>query len=149
MQERLLHERDGSKTYVVVLEKGDDVLACLTEFARRNGVSAAQFSGLGGLGGATVAYFDRERHEYLKIPVDGQVEVVSLVGNITLAEGRPLVHAHAVLGGPDGATRGGHLLEGRVWPTLEVIVVSLPAVLARTPDPESGLALLDLETPQG
>lgn len=51
---------------------------------------------------------------------------------------------HAVLGLADGSTRGGHLLEGRVWPTLEVMIREAPAELRKTYRHEVGLALIDL-----
>jgi predicted DNA-binding protein with PD1-like motif len=71
--------------------------------------------------------------------------VLSLVGDIALADGEPQVHAHVVLGRADGSTVGGHLLEGRVWPTLEVIVTELPAALRKRHDEQTGLALIDLD----
>ena len=67
---------------------------------------------------------------------------VSLAGDIALADGKPKVHAHAVLGKRDAAAVGGHLLQARVRPTLEVVLVQSPAHLERRHDPESGLALI-------
>jgi predicted DNA-binding protein with PD1-like motif len=81
--------------------------------------------------------------DYDKIPVRGQVEVLSLVGDITLTDkGEPKIHVHAVLGRSDGSTRGGHLIEGRVRPTLEVVLIESPRHLRRKHDPETGLALI-------
>src|SRR5207248_8373816 len=59
----------------------------------------------------------------------------------------PTLHAHLVVGRRDGTTLGGHLLEGHVWPTLEVIVTETPAHLRKSLDPETGLALIDIEAP--
>lgn len=53
--------------------------------------------------------------------------------------------ADAVLGLSDGSTRGGHLLEGLVWPTLEVVIREAPAELRKTRRPDVGLALIDLD----
>jgi uncharacterized protein len=50
-----------------------------------------------------------------------------------------------VLGTRDGTTRGGHLIEGYVRPTLELIVDEVPAHLRRRYDPDTGLALIALE----
>jgi predicted DNA-binding protein with PD1-like motif len=86
-----------------------------------------------------------EKKDYDKIPVREQVEVLSLVGDITLTEkGEPKVHAHVVLGRSDGTTRGGHLVEARVRPTLEVMLIESPRHLRRKHDPQSGLALIHL-----
>jgi predicted DNA-binding protein with PD1-like motif len=72
------------------------------------------------------------------------VEVLNLTGNIALADGEPKLHPHVVLGKADGSAHGGHLLEGHVRPTLEVIVTESPVHLRRRSDPETGLALIEL-----
>ena len=74
------------------------------------------------------------------------MEVLSLEGNIATGENsRPQIHAHIVVGDSDGAAFGGHLLEAHVWPTLEVVIQETPAHLRRRTDPETGLALIDLD----
>jgi predicted DNA-binding protein with PD1-like motif len=71
-----------------------------------------------------------------------EVEVVSLIGDVALEDGKPRVHAHATLGKPGGITAGGHFLEGYVRPTLEVILSQSPKHLERQFDPQSGIALI-------
>jgi predicted DNA-binding protein with PD1-like motif len=90
-----------------------------------------------------LAYFDIESKQYEKIPVHEQVEVLSLLGDVTLSESKPKVHLHAVLGRRDGSTRGGHLIKGLVRPTLEVVLTESPVHLRRKFDPEVGLALIE------
>lgn len=132
-------------TYVVVLDAGDEAFGELSGFARDHGLTAAQVTAIGAFERATVGWFDRTAQEYRPIHLGGQCEVLSLVGDIAEgADGKPQPHLHAVLGLPDGHTRGGHLLEGHVWPTLEVIIRETPAGLRKTPRPELGLALIDL-----
>jgi uncharacterized protein len=72
------------------------------------------------------------------------VEVLVLTGDITLDNGEPMVHAHVVVGKSDGTADGGHLKEGNVRPTLEVILVESPVHPRRTYHPELGLALISL-----
>jgi predicted DNA-binding protein with PD1-like motif len=136
---------DGQK-YALIFEKGDEVIHLLHDFAKENGLTAAQFTAIGAFSGAVLGYFDRERKSYRKIPVPNQVEVVSLLGDIAMEGSEPVVHAHAVLGGPDGSATVGHLLEGHVWPTLELIIEESPATLRKRHDPETGLALIDPST---
>ena len=112
------------------------------DVAKENGLSAARFTAIGAFSDATLGYFDMEKKEYEEIPVDEQVEVLSLVGDIALFEGEPKLHAHAVLGRSDGTTRGGHLLGAHVQPTLEVVIVESPEHLRRETDEETGLPLL-------
>ena len=145
MRTRLLHDADGLRTFAVVFDKGDEAKDGLTAFALDHEITGASLTAIGAFQEATLAYFDRDRTEYLDIPVDEQVEVLSLVGDIAVHDGQPQVHAHVVVGHPDGATTGGHLQRGVVWPTLEVVVEETPAHLRKRSDPETGLALIDLE----
>ncbi|CCF82969.1 conserved hypothetical protein [Nitrolancea hollandica Lb] len=71
--------------------------------------------------------------------------MLSLVGNITLDQGEPKIHAHVVVGRPDGTTLGGHILEAHIRPTLEVFVVESPTHLHRTYNPDVGLSLINIE----
>ncbi len=141
MKTKLLDEQ-GEKTYAVIFDKGDEVMAGLLEMAGAQGLDAAHLTAIGGFSDAVLGYFDRERKTYAKIPIQEQVEVLALVGDIALDGGRPKVHAHVVVGKADGTAWGGHILEAHVWPTLEVVVVESPAHLRRRTDPETGLALI-------
>jgi uncharacterized protein len=141
MKTKLLQEQ-GQKTWALIFESGDEVVSTLTAFAREQGLDSSHFTAIGAFRRATLAYFDRERKEYREIPVNEQVEVLSLIGDIALKGAEPLVHAHAVLGRSDGTTRGGHLIETRVWPTLEVVLSETPGHLRRRYDEESGLPLI-------
>lgn len=145
MKARLLNKSRGQKTFVVVFDAGDEAMAGLTDFARQHDVSAAHFTAIGALSGATLAFFDVAQKEYRKMAVSEQVEVLSLAGNVALHDGKPKVHAHVVLGKADGTAHGGHLVEGHVRPTLEVVLIESPRHLRRRFDDSTGLALLDVE----
>ena len=144
MRAKLLHEEDGQKTFALVFDTGDEVMAGLSGFAKENGLDAASLTAIGAFSDATLGYFDIQRKEYEKIPVEEQVEVLSLVGDIALKEREPQIHAHVVVGKRDGTAMGGHLLEAHVRPTLEVILVESPEHLQRKTDKETGLALISL-----
>jgi uncharacterized protein len=143
VKEKLLHE-NGERTYALVFDKGDSVLPELEAFARKQGIGAARFTAIGAFSAVKLGYFDRERKEYLEIPLEEQVEALSLLGDVAIHEGEPKVHAHVVVGLRDGTTRGGHLLEARVWPTLEVILEESPAYLRKRLDGDTGLPLIEL-----
>jgi len=141
----LLHENQGEKTFAIIFASGDEAIAGLTAVAKEKGLAASHFTAIGGFQETTLGYFNLEKKDYDKFPVREQVEVLSLVGDIALTEkGEPKIHAHVVLGRSDGTTRGGHLVEGRVRPTLEVMLVESPGDLRRKHDPQTGLALIQL-----
>lgn len=145
MQVKLIHENAGRRTYAVILQTGDEAVSSLWEFAARERISGAQVTAIGAFSAAKLAFFDWDDKQYRPIPVEEQVEVASLVGDIAVdPKGGPSVHVHAVLGRRDGTALAGHLLEGRVRPTLEVIVTESPAHLCKVKDAESGLALIRL-----
>jgi predicted DNA-binding protein with PD1-like motif len=143
MRTKLL--KDGEeRTWAVVFDTGDTVSDGLTRFAEENDLLGAHFTAIGAFQRATLYYFDWGSKEYQEIPIDEQVEVLALTGNISRGESGPKLHAHVVLGTRTGNARGGHLKEATVRPTLEVVLTEEPAHLRRSYDPETGLALLDL-----
>jgi len=144
MKAKALKRDGGETTWVLVFDRGDQVVSTLTAFAREHAIGAAHFTAIGAFSRARLGYFRRDTKDYKEIPLDEQVEVLSLIGDVSLDKGEPKVHAHAVLGTADGTARGGHLLEASVWPTLEVVLAQAPSHLRRKIDPDVGLALIDL-----
>jgi len=138
-----LLDSTGARTWALIFDKGDEPVAGLTAFARAQKLGAAHFTAIGAFSDVTLGYFDRAKRDYKKIPLREQVEVLSLIGDVALDDDEPKVHAHVVVGRADGEARGGHLLEGHVWPTLEVVLVESPRHLRKRHDPETGLALID------
>jgi uncharacterized protein len=135
-------------TYVVVCDPGDEAVSALNEFARSERLAAAQVTAVGAFEHATVGWFDPAAKDYRRIPVTEQCELLSLIGDIAEGDDGPILHMHAVLGLRDGTTRGGHLLEARVFPTLEAVVTETPARLRKVLHPDIGVALIDLDRSQ-
>ena len=148
MQSKLLHEHDGQRTFAVIMDKGDEVLSSIKDFAARERVLAAQITAIGALSDVVLRYFDWDMKAYRDIPVSEQVEVASLIGDVARApDGKPAVHIHLVVGKKDGSAMAGHLGEAHVRPTLEVIIEEQPSYLQKAHDPETGLALIDTQEP--
>ena len=143
MQVQLLSESHGRKEYAVIFSKGDEAFSGLNEFAEKFHVTSAHFTAIGALRGATLAWFSPDRKMYKKIPIEDQLEVASMIGDIALFNGKPVVHTHMVVGLPDGTARAGHVVEAHVWPTLEVMVTVESNAMRKSLDPETGLSLID------
>ncbi|MBZ9906560.1 DNA-binding protein [Mesorhizobium sp. BR115XR7A] len=145
MKSRLVNEANGQRTFVVVLDPGEEAFAALTSFAVEQKIGSASLTAIGAFQRATDGWFDLEAKSYRKIPIDEQCEVLSAIGDVATGDdGKPSLHVHAVLGLSDGTTKGGHLLEGTVRPTLEITVVEAPGHLRRRKRAEFGVALIDL-----
>jgi uncharacterized protein len=144
MHSKLVSKPNETRVWIAVLEKGEEVKSALLALAKQERFENASFTALGAFEKAVIAYFDWEKKKYLNIPIDEQVEVITLAGDIVPDDkAKPSLHAHVVLGRRDGTTRGGHLVEGLVRPTLEVTVTELPAHLRRHKHPELGVALIE------
>jgi uncharacterized protein len=135
----------GAESRVVILETCEEAFVALAKFANDAGITAASLTAIGAFEKATVGWFDFENKTYKKIEVAEQCEVLSAIGDIAVGDdGKASLHVHVVLGLPDGTTRGGHLLEGKVRPTLEVVLSDTPAQLRRKKRADLGIALIDI-----
>jgi predicted DNA-binding protein with PD1-like motif len=143
MQVQLISNQGGHKEYAVIFGEGDEAFSGLTEFARKYNITGGHFTAIGAIDHGTLAWFDRDRKMYKKIPVSHQAEVVSMVGDIGVYNGKPAVHTHMVVAFADGTTLGGHILDAYVVPTLEVMVTVDPTPMYKTFDPETDLSLFN------
>jgi predicted DNA-binding protein with PD1-like motif len=143
MKTVLLHEHGGLRTFAVVLTTGEEVMSSVLAFAAEHELRGTQLTGIGALSRVVVAFFDWTTRQYRNIPIDEQVEVLSLLGDVTLDQEKRKVHAHIVVGKADASAYGGHLVEGLVRPTLEIILTETPTHLRRRFDRDSGLPLID------
>ncbi|MFW6448832.1 MAG: PPC domain-containing DNA-binding protein [Halobacteriota archaeon] len=130
-------------TYVIRLSNGDDWRAQIERLAEVEGVEAGWFVGLGAVRRAELWYYDQSAGRYRPFEVGEPMEVAACVGNISLLDGDPFAHTHAVLSDPDGRTVAGHLDAAEVFAG-EVIVWSFERPLERVPDAETDLDLWDL-----
>lgn len=124
----------GARTFRVTLGQGDEVLSGLTEFAEQNHIESGYITGIGGLLTANLGWGDPANGGFKVTAVDQKCELVSLIGNVILRNGKPYVHAHAIVSLSDGSTRGGHLLDAHVSPFAEIFIVE--ASLPPTPTPK-------------
>ncbi len=143
MKVRLLSENAGVKQYAIILAKGDEVMSGLTDFARQNKVTSGSFTAIGAFSHATLAWFDDGRKEFKLIPIEQQVELISMVGDIALANEQPAVHTHVAVASSDGTVRGGHVINAFVFPTLELFMTVYPTPLHKESDEATGLKLID------
>jgi len=136
---------ESPKTFILIFEIGDELAEGLLQFAKVQKLSAASFKAVGALSSVRLGWFSWESKKYEpSVTLDEQVELLSLIGDVALKDGEPVVHAHAVIGTKDGMAHGGHLLRAHIRPTCEVVLTESPARLQKFVDPKSGLALIKL-----
>ena len=128
------------------LPHGCDLLEELTRICQEEGITLGKLSAIGALSRARVGYYDQEGREYRYLDFDQDLELLCLMGNVSLKDGRPMVHAHVVLGDAQGRAFGGHLAPGcRVFACEFILqVYQAPQALERRFEPTTGLVLWSL-----
>ena len=133
------------KTFVVILDTGDEILSSLKSFARTEHLAGSSFKAIGALSAVELGWLNWETRKYeTAVKLQEQVELLSLIGDIALKDDEPQVHAHLVISRQDGTAHGGHLLSATVRPTCEIVITESPQHLQKEIDPVSGIALIRL-----
>ena len=139
-----MFSRLGPGRFIVRLEKGDDILASIGRFAKTNRIGAALLEGIGSLNTVKLGHYDFVTKEYKYEVFREDLEILSLSGNISTMNKKPLPHAHVTLGRRDFSVIGGHLDEGSLANMVEIGINSLPGKLLKARNNEVGLNLLQL-----
>jgi predicted DNA-binding protein with PD1-like motif len=137
---------DGvERTFVLILDQGEEAFKSISDFADRENITGASISAIGAFANAKVGWFDLAAKKYKPIEVGEQCEVLSLIGDVAQGDdGKASLHLHAVLGLQDGTLRGGHFLSGLVQPTLEVTIRETVVNLRRKKRSDLGIALINI-----
>lgn len=130
------------KDYVLRLVRGEDVIECLNKFAADHGPMLASVTGLGAVDQCRLGLYSLKDKKYLEQSLEGEFEILSLVGNISTKDGQPYVHTHMVIGDSNLDTKGGHLGYARISVTGEIFVKVYEGRLEREQDPEIGINML-------
>lgn len=128
--------------FVFRFDRGEDVLAELQNWAAQERVEAASLSAIGASQKVVLAYYDLATKEYQNHEVTEDLEVVSVLGNLALFDGVPVVHMHGTFSKPDLSVIGGHVKQLIVSATCEVVLRVLPGTMRRQHDPVTGLNVL-------
>lgn len=100
------------RTYIFKLPKGKDLMESLVAFCHDNQVKCGIVNVIGAVENATISTFDQKKKKYEKSVISGAMEIVSLMGNVSIQDNRPCVHAHVMFSDQEGQVFGGHLLPG-------------------------------------
>jgi len=125
------------------LFKGDDLLPALEKLCGELDIRLGEVRAIGAVSRARFGYYHQAEQKYEFLELEKPLEIVSLIGNISLKDGRPMVHAHIVLADAKGAAYGGHLAEGTVIFACEVAIQEYLSgePLVRQLDEDTGLFL--------
>jgi predicted DNA-binding protein with PD1-like motif len=133
-------------TYVIRLEKDEEIITALTKFCEENKIYSGSITGIGGAGDVTLKYFNLKQNKYIEKRFDEgcNYEIIALNGNISMLDGKPFVHLHVTLGDPEYKVFGGHLGSANISITAEIYINVIGEPIDRKLDNEFGLNFLDL-----
>jgi len=138
--------RDVEVGFMIKLVRGERVMEELLHFCEKRGIKSGVFTAIGAVKNTEIGYYNLGKREYFFKTIADEREVASMTGNIAEVEGKPLIHAHAVLSAMDDTLSciGAHIKEAEVAVTLEIFLTSFTVPLSRTYDEATGLKLLQL-----
>ena len=134
--------RKFDNSYVVRLNKGEEVIASLKELCNNENIKLAEITGLGASNLVEIGVFNVNTKEYNTKVFEGMFEITSLVGNSTRKDGEVYLHVHINFGDENGMVRGGHLVRSVISATSEIIVRKIDGEVGRKLSEEIGLNLL-------
>jgi len=136
--------RKFNTTYVIRMDRGEEIITSLTDFCHKEGVRLGSVTALGAADHAVVGLYDVSRRQYHKRTFDEPMEITSLVGSISTKEGEPYLHLHINLCREDMSVIGGHLNECCISATCEMIVQEIDGIVERKLDEDvTGLNLYE------
>lgn len=134
--------RKYADTYVVRINKGEEIIASLQALCEKENIQLASVSGIGAADRAVIGLYDVANRQYHKTELEGAMEITSLLGNVTRKDGAVYLHLHINLCDKNTQIIGGHLNECRIGATGEIIVRTIPGQVGRLLDEEvTGLNL--------
>ncbi|WP_231426815.1 PPC domain-containing DNA-binding protein [Pedobacter sp. Leaf250] len=129
--------------FLMVLRQGDDVLAHLENFAVKESIPSASYSGMGFVN-AKFGFFNFKTKEYEPEEFK-DVELASMSGSIAWQNGKASLHTHGTVTGKDFKAYGGHLLAATVGTgSVEITIIVHQQKLERIKEEPLGANVLNL-----
>lgn len=137
--------QQANDDFFVYVEKDEPVMETLTDFCQTHNISNGMITGIGAVKDIELGVFVVETASYHTETFPDTYELTNFIGNITLKDGIPFIHAHIVLGQHDFQTISGHCFAMKVAVVGEFIIRKINTSVARAMDPEIGLATWTME----
>ena len=129
----------------MTLAKGDYINRTFESFAEIKGIGCAWLNGIGALENPEIGYYSIDDKSYHRKHFKGEFELISLIGNITMKEGKPFAHTHITFSDSNYKVFGGHLFDAKITAAGEFLMQLGNNNITREMNNEIGLSLWCLE----
>jgi len=130
-------------SYVLRFNRGEEVVEGISDFCHQEAIDAAYFSMIGATQSVTLAYYNLDEKKYEDRELNERLEIAGATGNVSVFDGKTVVHAHGSFSDKELKVFGGHIKKILVSVTCEVVLKALTGTLNRSYDPEMGMNLLN------
>jgi len=137
--------RHFNDTYVVRMDRGEEVMETLTALCEQEGIRLASVEAIGAVDRAVVGLYDVGEKVYHKKEFTEPMELTSLLGTVTEKDGKPYLHLHATFCDANMQAHGGHVNALHISATCEMVLRLLPGQVGRRLDEVTGLNLFDFK----
>lgn len=128
-----------TRVHVFRVMPGQELAAEVTSYCRTNGITSGVVLGIIGSAEDIKLNFLKELPgRYVTEEYRGPMEIVCAQGSIAQKSGELSVHIHIQVSGQEWS-RGGHLVEAKVFSTAEVVIGELDFQIERFADEYTGL----------
>lgn len=118
-----MKSRKINNAYIIVLDKGEEIIKTLTKFCDEKNIKFGSISGIGGADNVVIKYYDLKKQKYISKCFSGKnYEIILLNGNITKVSGKSFPHLHVVIGDSDYKSYSGHLESAVISLTCEIFI---------------------------
>ena len=131
-------------TYFIRIDRGEKIIESIKDFCTKNDIKLGYFFGIGALGEVELAHYTVENKKYTSKVFKEPLEITNLTGNITTIDDEIYLHCHITLGNQEMKSITGHLVEGTIAATCEIVLVSLDGKIDRKYEDSIGLNLQDI-----
>jgi len=123
------------------LDYNSDISESVSAVCKSKGIYSGIVFFIGAVRNATIGYYCQNKKKYKKIKINKPMEIVSGIGNISIKDKRPFLHAHIALSDEKGRVIGGHLYSPTTVFACEAVIIKNRKKLVRTCDDKTGLFL--------
>ncbi len=136
--------RQIENKYIVSIDNHTEIADALLSFCSETGIKSGSISGIGAIDSMTLRFFNPATKKYVDRQFNEQMEIASLLGNVSTLDGKTYLHLHIVAGRSDYSTLGGHLLSARLSGAGEFFVEDFGVDAERAYSEEIGLNIYKL-----